>query len=293
MEGNNALQVIKTKQFNGINFDCYAQENDDNDFWATREQIGQLLGYENPRLSIANIHNRNKERLDKFSRVIKMITHEENREVTRDFRIYNFKGLLEICRYSNQPKADAVMDFIWEIADEIRKTGAYVPDKALMDPAFIRGLTERIAAIQQANDELREQIAKDQAATTFGKIMLGMPNGLDFHKAAQVFAQHGFPVGRNKLYQRCREKKWLCEQKKIRNQPTQAAIERGLVGWQPEFINGKCEMIVVLSQKALSLFADELTKEFTPIVYLIDREESKAQKKLEGKQRHKQKALKQ
>ena len=29
--------------------------------------------------------------------------------VTREVIVYNFKGLLEICRYSNQPKANAVM----------------------------------------------------------------------------------------------------------------------------------------------------------------------------------------
>ena len=117
------LQLYTTKTYNGIEFDCYVEagQPDTGEFWATREQIGQLLGYENPRLSVANIHNRNKERLSRFSRVIKMITHEETREVT----VYDFKGLLEICRYSNQPKADAIMDWLWEVADEIRRTGTY------------------------------------------------------------------------------------------------------------------------------------------------------------------------
>lgn len=123
----NALQLYTTKTYNGIEFDCYVEsgQQDTGEFWATREQIGQLLGYENPRLSVANIHNRNKERLDKFSRVIKLITHEETRDVMRDITVYSFKGLLEICRYSNQPKADAIMDWLWEIADEIRRTGSY------------------------------------------------------------------------------------------------------------------------------------------------------------------------
>ena len=39
------LQLVKSTQFNGIQFDCYAQDGqqDISDFWATREQIGQLL----------------------------------------------------------------------------------------------------------------------------------------------------------------------------------------------------------------------------------------------------------
>ena len=117
------LQLIKSAEFNGIQFDCYAQDKQQNtsDFWATREQIGKLLEYEYPREAIGKIHERNKERLDKFSSEVKLTTEAGQRIAM----IYNFKGLLEICRYSNQPKADAVMDFLWEIADEIRRTGSY------------------------------------------------------------------------------------------------------------------------------------------------------------------------
>ena len=109
------MKLLATKSFNGVSLDCYQDETKQDDFWATREQIGELLEYENPRISIGNIHNRNKERLDKFSAVINLITEAGARVTT----IYNFKGLLEICRFSNQPKANAVMDFLWEIADEI------------------------------------------------------------------------------------------------------------------------------------------------------------------------------
>ena len=119
------MELLTTKEFDGVTLDCYKAKNEDDGFWATREQIGQLLEYENPRVSIANIHNRNIERLDKFSRVIKMITHEENRDVTREVTVYNFKGVLEICRFSNQPKANTVIDFAWSIMDEIRKNGHF------------------------------------------------------------------------------------------------------------------------------------------------------------------------
>ena len=45
--------------------------------------------------------------------------------MTREMTVYSFKGLLEVCRYSNQPKANDVMDFLWNVADEIRRTGSY------------------------------------------------------------------------------------------------------------------------------------------------------------------------
>jgi len=109
-------------EFNGIQFDCY-QDNDNNgEFFGTREQIGRMLEYSEPRIAIDKIHDRNAIRLNKFSTVTNLVTVEGNREVTRDTIVYSFKGLLEICRLSSQPRADAVMDFLWEVADSIRKS---------------------------------------------------------------------------------------------------------------------------------------------------------------------------
>ena len=123
----NELVLLRSTSFNNVELDCYVEptQQDKGDFWATREQIGRLLEYENPEISIANIHNRHSERLCKFSTLTKLIRVEGGREVAREVTVYNFKGLLEICRYSNQPKANAVMDWLWEVADEIRKTGSY------------------------------------------------------------------------------------------------------------------------------------------------------------------------
>ncbi len=123
------FQLIKSTQFNGLAFDCYkdtdTQNSSSKEFWATREQIGRLLGYEDPVDAIKKIHKRNSERLDKFSRGDKMSLVEGERTVVREVTIYSFKGLLEICRCSNQPKAHQVIDFLWDIADEIRLTGSY------------------------------------------------------------------------------------------------------------------------------------------------------------------------
>ena len=120
------MNLLMTRSFNGIQLDCYRDSGSQgDDFWATREQIGRLLEYAEPMKSIAKIHERNNERLGRFSTIVKLTTVEGSRTVTRDVIVYNFKGLLEICRYSNQPKANAVMDFLWEIADEIRRTGSY------------------------------------------------------------------------------------------------------------------------------------------------------------------------
>ena len=94
--------------------------------------------------SIANIHERNKERLDKFSTITKLMTVEGNRTITREVIVYNFKGLLEICRYSNQPKANAVIDFLWEVADDIRQHGMYLSHQFTCYQPVSRSVTNNL-----------------------------------------------------------------------------------------------------------------------------------------------------
>ncbi len=148
------LQLLTTKTFNGVQFDCYVEtENSSYDFWATRSQIGQLLEYEDPMKAVAKIHERNRERLDRFSTIVKLTTVEGEREVNREVTVYNFKGLLEICRYSGQPKADAIMDWLWEVADEIRRTGSYSLSTRNSKDAEVKAIDlERAKFIQQMAD---------------------------------------------------------------------------------------------------------------------------------------------
>ena len=112
---SNELQLVKSEQFDDLVFDCYQEEpsGDRNEFWATREQIGQLLGYAEPRKAIGKIHERNKERMDKFSRMARVVTNSKTQLTT----LYNFQGFLEICRYSRQPRANLLLGVLWKLAD--------------------------------------------------------------------------------------------------------------------------------------------------------------------------------
>lgn len=106
------LALMKSEKFGEIECDFYG---DGEDFWMTREQIGAALEYSNPRDAIAKIHRRKRARMDRFSGVVKLSTPGGEQEVT----VYNRKGIMEICRHSDQPKADAFMDFCWEVMDSL------------------------------------------------------------------------------------------------------------------------------------------------------------------------------
>lgn len=66
------LQLIKSESFGTVKCDFW--QDDQENILMTREQIGRALEYSNPHIAIYKIHERNKDRLDKFSAVTKLTT---------------------------------------------------------------------------------------------------------------------------------------------------------------------------------------------------------------------------
>ena len=249
----NALQVLTTRNLNGVKFNCFHEDGQDaGDFWATREQIGELLGYADPAVAIRIIHKRNKERLDKFSMGVQIDTPMKG---SRTAIVYNFKGLLEICRYSNQPKANMVIDWLWEIADELRRTGTLA-------------LASQISRLQAENAELKTQIANMYPLHVLGATVMAQKGSVTFQSAAQFLAQHGLDIGQNRLFRFCRNKKLLCSRKgRQYNKPTQKAINKGLLNLE---VNNGFNAIAVVTPEGMKYLTAELGIEQYPLLMLID-----------------------
>lgn len=105
----NNLKLITTENFEEVTpCDFWADIN--NEYFLTREQIGRALGYNNPSEAIKKIHQRHRERLDKFSCLIKSeISRESNFEIKDRGNIqkrifYSLQGVLLIIQYSHAPK---------------------------------------------------------------------------------------------------------------------------------------------------------------------------------------------
>lgn len=120
------LNLILTQPVNNVPVDGYYDEET---AWFTRFQIGSALEYDDPQSAILHIHKRHKERLDKFSRECQFDTPSG----TQVGFVYSIRGVLEICRWSKQPKADMVMDALYDMAEEVIKKGYYstMPDEQL------------------------------------------------------------------------------------------------------------------------------------------------------------------
>lgn len=125
------MELITQKPFNSIMCDVW--QNDENEVFMTREQIGQALEYAQTGKAIAKIHERNKDRLDKQSVVTKLTTTDGKQYKTT---IYNERGIYEIIRFSKQEKADAFYDFVYDLLEGLRKGSLKItqPSYTIDDP---------------------------------------------------------------------------------------------------------------------------------------------------------------
>ena len=255
---NYNMELLTTRNFNGLAFDCY-KGDDENDFWATRSQIGLLLGYEYPVEAIGKIHNRNKTRLDKFSRVTQLDLPSGGIQKTT---VYNFKGLLEICRWSNQPKANDIIDWLWGIADDLRRGKLKLYQNAVLEE---RG---KVAALQ-------EQIDSDRRYTNLGKVVADMPGVLSVQETSDFLLQHGLTdKGRNNLYKALREMGFLSRQKRHWNKPTRKGIEKGIVFIALDGREYRRSTRAGFTRQGLEDIFSMFFKEKYPLIALIEKNET-------------------
>jgi prophage antirepressor-like protein len=218
------MKLVKSENFGAVKCDFWRDEN--GQIWMTREQIGRALEYADPDKAIANIHDRNHDRLDKFSTTLNLRKVEGNREVTRKMTVYCYKGIYEICRFSRQPKADAFMDWVWEVVESIRKYGLYATsetiDKILADPDF--GIRLAFKEEQQKRKEAEAKIEKQKPLVEFAETCLSSSDSILIRELAKIASKQGIKIGQNRLYKKLREWKMILPNS---TEPYQDKIDAG------------------------------------------------------------------
>lgn len=156
MATNNSMTVITSKPFGALNVDVY--QNDKHQYYMTREQIGRALECKEPRKYIAKIHERNADRLDPLSSVVNLTTEVGNYTQERQTYMYSLRGVMEICRLSRQPKADAFMDFCWDIMESLMR-GESVLATPKMDAALSKEFIDvRLHALFDSMKNLQSEL---------------------------------------------------------------------------------------------------------------------------------------
>jgi len=181
----NELTIVKSASFGDIQCDIY---QGDSELYVTREQIGRALEYADPKKAIEKIHSAHKDRFSGtprsggplFSRKVQIDTPSGRQTAV----LYTRKGIMEICRHSDQPKADAFMDWVWEIMDSL-----------------MTGKTKLIdmSEYQRRNIETREQNIKIRKAQLLRLLALKYPDTtyaqvLDSYATKELTGEHLLPL---------------------------------------------------------------------------------------------------
>lgn len=152
------LKLITTEKFGDLDCDFYRNLNDD--ILLTREQVGLALEYANPSKAIRKIHLAHKDRLEPLCTRQKLdsegcphfganLKSEEQERV-----YYTQRGVMEICRFSRQPKANIFMDWVWDIIEKYRAGELYDRSSINMKP-----ITDTLATLTQAITTLTQNMS--------------------------------------------------------------------------------------------------------------------------------------
>ena len=150
------LKLITTEKFGDLDCDFYRNLNDD--VLLTREQVGLALEYSDPSRAIRKIHFKHKDRLEPLCIRMKIeggtqfgpnLKSEEQERV-----YYTQRGVMEICRFSRQPKANLFMDWVWDIIEKYRAGELY--DRASIN---MKPITDTLATLTQAITTLTQNMS--------------------------------------------------------------------------------------------------------------------------------------
>lgn len=159
------LKLVKHGEFLGTVCDFYVDE--ENNIYMSRTQIGYALQYKQPQHAILMVHQRHKERLDKFSVEIRgsqfVTPIYKNKNADKVF-MYSERGVYEVCRWSNQKVADEFNDWVYETIQSIKQNGYYIVSEK--DSKWLGTRNEAKQARRYETDQIKlfVEYAKEQGS---------------------------------------------------------------------------------------------------------------------------------
>lgn len=164
------LKLVKQSEFLGTVCDFYVDEEDN--IYMSRTQIGYALQYKQPQHSILVMHQRHRERLDRFSVEVKgsqFVTPYFNKDKRSSVFMYSERGIYEICRWSNQKVADEFNDWVYETIQSIKRNGYYIVSEKDSRWLGIREESKKARKYETDQIKLFVQYAKAQGSKNADK----------------------------------------------------------------------------------------------------------------------------
>ena len=145
---NSTPGYVTTEKFGEL--DCSFYRNMNDDILLTREQIEEALEYADPIKAIQKIYLKHQDRLEPLSMRIKGSTQiggDLTKSEEQERVYYTERGIMEICRWSRQPKANLFMDWVWDVIEVYRHN-------ELTPQINITPLTDAITTLTQSMTQM-------------------------------------------------------------------------------------------------------------------------------------------
>ena len=184
-------------------------------------------------------------------------------------------GLYALIFRSTKPEAKKFSRWVRkEVLPSIRRSGMYLTDKAadayMNNPELFAAMAERCSALEQKVEELEKKLNERYSLSILGETVLGQVDAISFQEGAHFLSQHGVPMGQNRLFKYCRDRKLLCSRKGRQwNKPTQKAMDAELFNLQ---VYGGFRTVTLITPKGLKLLTDELIAEKYPLLVMMEAE---------------------
>ena len=239
----------------------------DGEPWFVGKDVATALGYSNTKQALADHVDAEDKRQGDGVVIRDPIGREQQPTVI------NESGMYSLIFASKLPSAKQFKHWVTsEVLPSIRKSGMYLTDQAadayVHNPEEFAKMAARRSALEQKVSAMEQVLNKRYSLSVLGETVLAQAGAISFKDGASFLAQHGVPMGQNRLYEYCRKNKLLCSRKgKQWNKPTQCALERGLFNLE---INGGFKAITLITPAGLKYLTDKLIAEQYPLLALID-----------------------
>lgn len=257
----NDLQVFS---YNGQQVRTVEQ---DGGIWFVAKDVCDILGLNNARKAVSALDD------DEKMTVTNSYSHSGQRGGAQFLNLVSEPGVYKLIFKSRKTEAKDFTRWVThEVLPQIHKYGMYLTDKTLValkkDPEAFERVLKLYADSQSEVRGLRKELESSHPYTNLGLAVLSQKGSVTFQSGAQFLAQHGIPIGQNRLFRYCREKGLLCSRRgRQYNKPTQRAIERGLFNLE---VSGGFYAITLITPQGLMNLTNMLAHENYPLLMLME-----------------------
>ena len=186
---SNELQIFKYTESHEVRTTVI-----DGEVWFVGKDIADALGYKNPQEAI-------REHVDERDKGVSEILTPGGKQ---KMPIINESGMYSLVLASKLAGAKEFKHWVTsDVLPSIRQTGMYVT------PAMQARIDELEAKVASMEKVLSERYS----LSVLGETVLAQPDAISFKDGATFLSQHGVPIGQNRLFKYCRDKKLLCSRK--------------------------------------------------------------------------------